>query len=548
MKAEYNFVVVGGGTAGCVLASRLSENPDRLVLLLEAGGRDRHPLVRLPVGFAKMTKGRASWGWETVPQRHLAGRRIWYTQARIIGGGSSINAQIYSRGHPADYDGWAEECSASEWRFAGVLPYFKRAEDNEGFGEPYHGVGGPLGVSNPRATLPICEAFIKACEQFGLPRNEDFNGASSDGAGFYQLTQRYGQRSSTATGHLLLAEGRSNLTVRTGAFTARILFEKNNAVGVEFHVEGKVQSVRATDGIVLSCGAIGTPKLLMLSGVGPSDQLARAGIKLVCDHQNVGKNLQDHINLSTLAECTGPHSHDVVQRLDRLLMAGVRYLLFRSGPLASSLFETGGFARISEEPERPAIQLHLGLGTGIEKGIAKLSNAGVTLNSAYLRPKSRGTVNLQDNNPFTPPLIDPNYWAEPDDLSRSLEGLRIAREILRQPALRTFIKREVLPGPNIACHDDLVRYAFAFGKTDHHPVGTCAMGSGAKSVVGPDLRVRGIENLWICDASIIPRLPSGNTNAPTIMVAEKGSDLIQGNPSLPEVELEISANANAGVT
>ena len=510
MVKEFDFIVVGGGAAGCVLASRLSENPDRRVLLLEAGGSDRHPLIRWPAGFAKMTKGKASWGWETVPQVHMGGRRLWFTQARIVGGGSSINAQIYCRGNPADYDAWADECSADEWRYASVLPYFLRAEDNESLDAPFHARSGPIGVSNPRSALPVCEAFIEAGEEFGLPRNDDFNGARQLGVGFYQLTQRGGRRSSTATGYLSRSRKRRNLTVRLGAVATKLLFDHGRVTGVEVVGKSGVQTVSSVGGVVLSCGAIGTPRLLMLSGVGPADHLRQTGIVPVCDHPNVGRNLQDHINLSALAECSGPHSYDSVQRLDKLVLAVLKYLAFRTGPVASPLFESGGFAGLPGDSGRPAIQFHLGLGTGIEKGIAKVKGSGITLNSAYLRPRSRGTVTLRSGDPLAAPLIDPNYWAVPEDLANSLEGLRMAREILRQPAFGQFIRREVLPGSSVASGEKLREYANAFGKTDHHPVGTCAMGASADSVVDPSLRVRGLRDLWIERPLDLRRLDNAN--------------------------------------
>jgi choline dehydrogenase-like flavoprotein len=537
--AEADYIIIGGGSSGCVLAARLSEDADVSVLLLEAGGRDRSFLFHWPAGFAKMTKGIASWGWSTVPQRHMNGRSLWFTQAKVIGGGSSINAQIYTRGNRRDYDAWAEDCDCEGWAYREVLPYFRRAEGNERFLDDFHGSDGPLGVSMPRATLPICDAFVRAGQEWGMPYNPDFNGQVQAGVGYYQLTQRNVRRSSTAVAYLRGAATRANLTVKTGAQVRRIVVQRGRAVGVEM-MNGTIN--RARREVILASGTIGSPRLLMLSGIGPADHLRTVGVPVVHDLPGVGENLQDHIDICVLAECTGPHSYDGIQRLDRSAKAALQYLLFRSGPVAASLFETGAFWYADPAAEWPDMQFHLGQGSGIEQGIASIDGWGVTLNSAYMRPRSRGTVRLATDDPAAAPLIDPNYWSDPHDLDMSLRGLEMAREILAQPALKPYLRREVLPGPQTRDRAALFDYACRMAKTDHHPVGTCRMGTDRMAVVDPQLRLRGIEGLRVCDASVMPRINSSNTNAPTIMIGEKGSDVIRGLPPLPAAILPWDRN------
>jgi choline dehydrogenase len=522
----YDYVIVGGGSAGCVLAARLCENPDVKVLLLEAGGSDRNFLFHWPAGFVKMTKGIASWGWSTVPQKHMQNRVLRFTQAKVIGGGSSINAQLYNRGNRLDFDEWRQK-GCEGWSYEDVLPYFKRAEDFERGADEYHGAGGPLGVSDPRASLPICEAFFEAAGQLGIPRNLDMNGASQDGVGYYQLTQKNARRSSTVTAYLKPAMGRTNLTVKQNVFTSRLLIGTGRVVGVELQGGEKIYSERE---VILTSGAIGSPKLLMQSGIGPADHLKSVGITPLHNLPGVGSNLQDHLDLFVISECTGDHTYDKYGKPHWAALAGLQYLLTRTGPVASALFSQGGFWYADENARSADIQFHFGLGSGIEAGVASMKSGGATLNSAYMRPRSRGTVRLASNDPNAAPLIDPNYWSDPYDREMSLKGLHLARAIMQQPALKPFLMAERLPGSDKMSDAELIDYACKNSKTDHHPVGTCRMGHDEHAVVTPDLKLRGLDGLRVCDASIMPNITTGNTNAPTIMIAEKASDIISKGP------------------
>ena len=525
---EYDYIVTGAGSAGCVIAARLSEDADARVLLLEAGGSDDNRLFHIPAGFAKMTKGIASWGWSTVPQRQMRDRVFWYTQAKVLGGGSTINAQVYTRGDPAIYDVWKSDFGCEGWGYDEVLPYFRKAEQNQSFVDRYHGSDGPMGVSEPLAPLPIAYAFLRAAQQYGIPYNRDFNGARTLGCGFYQLTQKDGRRSSTARAHLALARARKNLTVITGAEAAQVIVQNGRAIGVRYSNTSGMEEARAEREVVVTSGAIGSPRLLLLSGIGPAAHLREVGVEVVHDLPGVGENLHDHMDVFAICACSGPYSYDRYARPQYAAWAGLQYYMFKRGPAASSLFETGAFWH--SEPGGPTdLQFHFGQGSGIEAGVAAMKDGGVTLNGAYVQPRSRGTVRLASSDPADAPLIDPNYWAEDDDRRRSMEALRVLRDILRQPALAPFLDGERLPGPDVRSDDDIVAYLCANAKTQHHPVGACRMGHGEMAVVDPQLRVHGIDGLRVCDSSVMPRVCASNTNAATIMIGEKAADLIRGN-------------------
>jgi len=523
MAQDYDFIIAGGGSAGCVLAARLSEDPNARVLLLEAGGRDRHPFYAMPAGFAKMTKGIGSWGFHTVPQKHLGNRVLRFTQAKVMGGGSSVNAQIYTRGHPLDYDEW-RQMGCEGWSYEDVLPYFRKSEDNDTFDNRFHGKGGPLGVSQPAAPLPICEAYFEAAGQLGIPHNKDLTSDTPDGVGYYQLTQRDARRSSTSKAFIDPVRGRPNLHIRENTQVARLIISDGRVTGVELRGAGPVH---ATTEVILTAGAFGSPKILMLSGVGPADHLRETGIAPLLDQPEVGSNLQDHLDLFTISECTGDHTYDKYAKPHWSVVAGLQYIFARKGPVASSLFETGGFWYAEPDARSPDIQFHLGLGSGIEAGVDKMRNPGVTLNSAYLRPRSRGTVRLASDDPGAAPLIDPNYWADPHDRDMSIKGLKLAQEIMTQPALSGFVAREVLPGPGVKSDQDYFDFAVQNAKTDHHPAGTVRMGADEAAPLDARLRFRGLKGLRVADASVMPRLNSSNTNAPTIMIAEKCADMIK---------------------
>ncbi len=533
MAKGYDYVIVGGGSAGCVLAARLSEDSAASVCLIEAGGKDSHPLIHMPVGFAKMTTGPLTWGLTTAPQKHANMREIPYAQARVLGGGSSINAEIFTRGHPSDYDRWATEEGAEGWAFKDIQKYFLRSEGNAVLSGAWHGTDGPLGVSNIPDPNPMSLAFVKSCQELGLPYNPDFNGAQQEGAGIYQTTTRNNRRCSAAVGYLRPALGRPNLTVVTGALVLRLRIEGRRAVGVEYEVGGKIETAHASAEVIVTSGAIGSPKLMMLSGIGPAADLRRHGIDVVQDLAGVGQNLNDHFGIDIVAELKGHDSLDKYNRPHRALWAGLQYVLFNSGPVTSNVVEGGAFWHSggAGAGAAPDLQFHFLAGAGAEAGVpgVRKGASGITLNSYTLRPKARGTVTLRSADPREMPVIDPNFLGDPDDLRVSVEGVKISREIFSQPSLAKYIRDIRFPDASVRTQAEYEAYARQYGRTSYHPTCTCKMGKDAMSVVDPALRVHGLDGLRICDSSTMPSLVGSNTNAPSIMIAERAADLIRGN-------------------
>lgn len=527
----YDFVIVGGGSAGCVLANRLSENPDVSVLVLEAGGKDSHPFIHMPVGFSKLTAGPRTWGFDTVPQKHANNREIPYAQGKVLGGGSSINAEVFTRGHPSDYDRWAHEEGAEGWAFDDIKKYFLRAEGNTILSGDWHGTDGPHGVSNLQDPQEMTRAFIRSCQELGIPYNPDFNGPIQKGVGAYQVNVVNGRRCSAAVGYLRPAMKRPNLTVQTGALVKRIVFKGNRATGVEYSTGGAATIAHAASEVLVTSGAIGSPKLMMLSGVGPAAHLREHGIDVVHDLPGVGENLHDHFGIDIVAELTGHQSLDKYNKFHWMMWAGMQYALFRTGPVASNVVEGGVFWDHNADNPVPELQFHFLAGAGAEEGVPSVpaGSSGITLNSYTLRPKARGTVRLRSSNPADAPLVDPNYLGHPDDLKTSVEGVKLSVEMFQQKSLQKYIRRIQFPDSNVKTQKDFEDYARQYGRTSYHPSCTCKMGTDEMAVVDPQLRVHGLEGIRICDSSAMPSLIGSNTNAPTIMIGEKASDMIRGN-------------------
>ena len=524
---EADFIVVGAGSAGCAVAARLSEDPVTRVLLLEAGGEDFNRWIHIPLGFGKtFADPSVNWCYETEPDPGAGDRRVFWPRGKVLGGSSSINGMVYIRGQAEDFDHW-RQLGNTGWSFDDVLPYFRRSEHQTRGANRFHGTDGPLCVSDV-AQHPICEGFIAATTGLGFPSNDDFNGASQDGVGYHQTTTRNGKRCSTAVGYLRPAMQRANLKVVTGALTEKILFEGRRAVGVTFRQPGGLCTARAAHEVILCGGAVNSPQLLMLSGIGPQQHLAGFGIPVVHHLPGVGQSLQDHYSAAIKLRCRLPITvNDVMLSNARKLKAGLEYYLFHRGPLSMISSPAALFARTRPELASPDIKCSISPFSAErpQDGLHRFS--GFTMIAYQLRPESRGEIKLKSPDPFDAPAVHPNYLATETDQRTIIAGLKLCRRILATPQMRSFIEAEFQPGSAVESDEELLDYARRRGGTVYHPTSTCKMGSDPMAVVDPELRVHGVDGLRVADASIMPTVVSGNTNAAAIMIGEKTADMVR---------------------
>ncbi len=544
----FDYIIIGGGSAGSVLAARLSEDADVSVLLLEAGGANTSVLVRMPLGAGQLIKEKSAynWGFWSEAEPYMNNRRLWHPRGRGLGGSSAINGMIYIRGHARDYDQW-RQMGLQGWSYADVLPYFKRAEAFQDGANAYHGGDGPLSVSwGERSDHPLYSAVIKAGAQAGYKTTGDFNGQDQEGFGRYQLTIRDGERWSAARGYLKpVAKTRRNLTIITSARTHRILIENGRATGVEYSLgKGKaVQTARANREVLLCAGAFQSPQILQLSGIGDPEMLAAHGIMAVHARKGVGQNLQDHLDVTLNWACTKPLSLFSEVGGWRGLLMGMQYTFTGKGSGRQNGLEAGAFLKSRPDLDRPDLQLHFVLAIMQDHGKQKMTQDGFTLHVCQLRPESRGTVSLASADPYDDPKILTNFLSTAEDLRSVRDGLRMAREVIAQEAFAPYRGEELAPGPDVQSDEEIDAFIRAKGETIYHPVGTCKMGSPSDpmAVVDDQLRVIGLEGLRVVDASVMPTLIGGNTNAPTIMIAEKISDVIRGRAMLPPEEVPVAA-------
>lgn len=530
---EFDYVVVGAGSSGCVLANRLTEDGRSTVALVEAGPRDTNPWIHVPIGYGKtMWNDRLNWRFSTQAEPTMNGRSIYWPRGKVLGGCSSINGLIVIRGQREDYDGWAGRGNEG-WGWDDVLPYFRKLETNTRFaGDPLHGQDGPLHVSSIPRRHELIEAVCDAAQACGVPRTDDFNGASQEGVGYYQLTTRNGLRMSAAKAYLRPAERRANLTILTQTQAMGLVFEGRRATALSVVQKGASATIRARRGIVLAAGAVQTPQLLMLSGIGPAAHLTSLGLPVVADLPGVGGNLQDHLQLRLLYRCTRPvTTNDQLRSWSGKLRMGLEYALFRGGPLAIGINQGGLFTRVLPGSRTPDIQFHIATLSADMAGGQVHDYPGFTLSVCQLRPESTGTIRLASPDPTDAPLIRANYLATETDRRCAVEALNFARRLAATEPLAGYVAEEKLPGPEARTEADLLAFARQYGATIFHPAGTCRMGpqGDAGAVVDARLRVRGVDGLWVADCSIMPTLVSGNTNVPAIMIGEKASDMIRND-------------------
>lgn len=524
---HFDFLVIGAGTSGCVLANRLTARADITVALLEAGPPDRNPWLKIPIGFSRTFRDpKVNWCFETVPQESLGGRRIFWPRGRVLGGSSSINGMIHIRGHPQDFESWAAE-GLTGWSWQHVLPYFRKAEGQLCGMADVYGSDGPIAVSELPVNNTATAAFIDSAVNAGLPRVRTFNTDTQEGAGNYQINTRNGLRHSAAAAYLRPVLGRSNLNVLTNTYVTRIDIRDGRAVGVQCVVGGRPRRLHARRGVILAAGAIGSPAILQLSGIGDPTDLARVGIDIVHASPRIGKNLQDHFGTRYIARLSQAITvNDDFRRPWRLAWHAWRYAISRSGQLAIGGAEAGAFARSSENETRPDLQFHFLPLSNERAGWSFHPFSGVTANVCQLRPFSRGTVRISSSDPMRPPDIDPRYLDDPRDGAALVAGLRLARRIFGTPPLRDMVLEEHWPGPAVHTDEEMLAHVRANGSTVFHPVGTCSMGASREAPLDNECRLRGVEGLRVVDASSMPSIVSGNTNAAVLMLAERIAERI----------------------